>query len=152
MTCGGNRAKGPTPPFPPFPPLLEIPQKTRDFHIPTATTTSGLRLTQNRTPKPQKPNPGKIEGLVRFSCRAENSEPAVKNREVQWLHDADSLPRQSAPLLQHVFTHRVKARLGLPSLFPTKRLVLACRSTLLGCRMKCSNSRIRVSFRRRTVG
>src|SRR5580704_9383262 len=70
MTCGGNRAKGPTPPFPPFPPLLEIPQKTRDFHIPTATTTSGLRLTQNRTPKPQKPNPGKIEGLVRFSCRA----------------------------------------------------------------------------------
>src|SRR5580700_6401474 len=73
MTCGGNRAKGPTPPFPPFPPLLEIPQKTRDFHIPTATTTSGLRLTQNRTPKPQKPNPGKIEGLVRFSCRARNS-------------------------------------------------------------------------------
>src|ERR1700693_4299318 len=70
MTCGGNRGKGPTPPFPPFPPLLEIPQKTRDFHIPTATTTSGLRLTQNRTPKPQKPNPGKIEGLVRFSCRA----------------------------------------------------------------------------------
>jgi len=26
--------------FPPFPPRLEIPQKQRDFHIPTATITS----------------------------------------------------------------------------------------------------------------
>src|SRR3984893_5079989 len=97
MTCGGNRGKGPPPPFPPFPPLLEIPQKTRDFHIPTATTTSGLRLTQNRTPKPQKPNPGQMDGLVGFSCRAGKSHPhrSCKSRSCPDLPPRENLSSRS---------------------------------------------------------
>jgi hypothetical protein len=54
LGCGNdarwNPWKSPTPTFPPLPPHLEIPQQTRDSHIPTATTTTGHRgLDQHQT-------------------------------------------------------------------------------------------------------
>ena len=54
LGCGNdarwNPWKSPTPTFPPLPPHLEIPQQTRDSHIPTATTTTGYRgLDQHQT-------------------------------------------------------------------------------------------------------
>src|ERR1035438_10832260 len=54
LGCGNdarwNPWKSPTPTFPPLPPHLEIPQQTRDSHIPTATTTTGYRgLEQHQT-------------------------------------------------------------------------------------------------------
>jgi hypothetical protein len=54
LGCGNdarwNPWKSPTPTFPPLPPHLEIPQQTRDSHIPTATTTTGCRgLDQHQT-------------------------------------------------------------------------------------------------------
>src|ERR1017187_4338230 len=71
MTRGGNRGKVLPPTFPPFPPRLEIPQKTRASHIPTATTTAGLLLPPELNPQSlKKPNPSKIKGPVGFSCRA----------------------------------------------------------------------------------
>jgi hypothetical protein len=33
--------------FPPFPPRLEIPPRTRDFHIPTATMTMNVQRQNN---------------------------------------------------------------------------------------------------------
>src|SRR5208283_4431890 len=41
MTRRGNRGKVLPPTFPPFPPRLEIPQKTRDSNISTATAAPG---------------------------------------------------------------------------------------------------------------
>jgi hypothetical protein len=54
LGCGNdarwNPWKSPTPTFPPLPPRLEIPQQTRDSHIPTTTTTTGYRgLDQHQT-------------------------------------------------------------------------------------------------------
>ena len=72
MTPRETVEKSYPPDFSPFPPRLEIPQTTRDSHIPPATTTAGLLSPQNRTPKPQKSNPSKIEGPVSFSRRAGN--------------------------------------------------------------------------------
>jgi hypothetical protein len=77
MTRSGNRGKVLPPTFPRFPPRLEIPQKTRDSHIPTVTTTAGLLSPQNRTPKTQKPNPSKIEGPVTFSRKAVSKGPLL---------------------------------------------------------------------------
>src|SRR5208283_2762456 len=70
MTRRRNRGKVLPPTFPPFPPRLETPQTARASHIPPATTAAGLLSPQNRTQKPQKPNPSKIEGPVTFLCRA----------------------------------------------------------------------------------
>src|SRR5580700_7564348 len=53
LGCGNdarwNSWKSPTPTFPPLPPHLEIPQQTRDSHIPTATTTGYRGLDQHQT-------------------------------------------------------------------------------------------------------
>ena len=53
LGCGNdarwNPWKSPTPTFPPLPPHLEIPQQTRDSHIPTATTTGYRGLDQHQT-------------------------------------------------------------------------------------------------------
>src|ERR1017187_8089178 len=81
MTRGGNRGKVLPPTFPPFPPRLEIPQKTRASHIPTATTTAGLLLPPELNPQSlKKPNPSKIKGPVGFSCRAKFPDGIVKKK------------------------------------------------------------------------
>ena len=65
MTRRANRGKVLPPTFPLFPPRLEIPQKTRDYHIPAATTTPGSQ-------SPQKTKPAQIAGLFTFWWRTEN--------------------------------------------------------------------------------
>ena len=62
------------------------------------------------------------------------------NREIRCSHDDNSLPPQPVLSLQHVFTCAAKARSGLFSAFPRRRLVLVCRSTLSACLMRYSNS------------
>src|SRR5271169_1294161 len=62
MTRRANRGKVLPPTFPLFPPRLEIPQKTRDYHIPAATTTPGSQ-------SPQKTKPAQIAGLFTFWWR-----------------------------------------------------------------------------------
>src|SRR5258708_30315124 len=98
--------------------------------------------------------PGSNYGKVSYSYLTENCGPpdaAVMNRGIRCSHDGNSLPPQPARWLQRGFTRRAKPRSRLPSPFLAKRLALICQLTLSACLMRCSNSRTRLSFRRRTA-
>jgi hypothetical protein len=73
MPARGKHGK-PKTGFPPFPPSLEIPQKPRDFHIPTASTV--LYICQ---PRPNGPAENRRQiGWAKLNCRSRPSSIAKR--------------------------------------------------------------------------
>ena len=72
MPARGKHGK-PKAGFPPFPPPLEIPQKQRDFHIPTASDDDIIYASQGLRPgsKPSANRVGQIKlpKWAKFSCQ-----------------------------------------------------------------------------------
>ena len=77
--------------FPPFPPRLEIPQKARDFHIPTATTAGSHSSKLPLDSSQQARASGGIRDLL-VPCLAACATPRIEG--------------QKKPSLSHLQSHR----------------------------------------------
>jgi len=80
--------------FPPFPPRLEIPQKARDFHIPTATTAGSHSSKLPLDSSQQARASGGIRDLL-VPCLAACATPRIEG--------------QKKPSFSHLQSHRSRA-------------------------------------------